>query len=190
MKKVFTFFAFLSIAMMAGAQTELQLNEKGEYERKEVVKVDSVSASALYDRAMLALTDWTGPDGKAQAGIDYQSQETHTVVYKGKFYAGARNWMTTRINRYANFTVRVRCKDGRAQVTVNIPTLTATVESTGRTQTWNLGEAFKQVEKTSGKRRERGEEAVNYITSTADNMLAAMTAALRGAGTAGGDDDF
>lgn len=190
MKKALTTIAFLLVTMTAGAQTDIQLNDKGEYERKEVVTVDSASAATLYDRAMLALTDWTGPDGKAKAGIDYQSQETHTVVYKGTFYAGSRKWMLTRINRYANFTVRVRCKDGRAQVTVNIPTLTATVESNGRTRTVNLGEAFKQLEETKGKRRERGEEAVNYITSTADNMLAAMTAALQGAGTAGSDDDF
>ena len=189
MKRIFLFFALLLSGLTAGAQV-IVLNESGEYERKEVVTVDSVSAAVLYDRAMLALTDWSGADGKAKAGIDYQNQETHTVVYKGRFYAGSRSWMMTKIERYANFTVKVRCKDGRAQVTVNVPTLTAVVASNGRSQTWNLGEAVKELEKTSGKRREQGEEAVAYITGNADMILAAMKRALSGSGDGGDEDDF
>lgn len=187
MRKAFLFFVMLLSGLTAGAQ-DIALNEDGEYEVKEVVTVDSVSAAVLYDRAMLALTEWTGPDGKATAGIDYQNQETHTVVYKGRFYAGNRKWMTTTIERYANFMVKVRCKDGRAQVTVNVPTLTATAASLGRSQTWNLGEVIAEMDKTSGKRRERGEEAVAYITGTADNIVSAMKAALTGSGDS--DDDF
>jgi len=188
MKQTLLTFALLLATLTAGAQ-DIELTPEGAYERKEVVTVDSVSAAVLYDRAMMALTDWAGPDGKAKAGIDYQNQETHTVVYKGSFYAGNRKWMTTTIDRYANFTLKVRCKDGRAQVTVNVPTLTATVASVGRSQTWNLGEAIAEMEKTSGSRRERGEEAVAYITDTADNILASMKAALAVDG-GGGDDDF
>lgn len=189
MKKSLITFALLLSGLTAGAQ-DIQLTPDGAYERKEVVTVDSVSAAVLYDRAMMALADWTGPDGKANAGIDYQNQETHTVVYKGRFYAGFRSWMMTKIERYANFTVKVRCKDGRAQVTVNVPTLTAIVASNGRRQTWNLGEAIKEMEKTSGKRREQGEEAVAYITGNADMILAAMKGALSGSGGGGDEDDF
>lgn len=193
MKKLLLTIALAAVTMMAGAQTSgITLTEDGAYERKDVVTVDSVSAAVLYDRAMLALTDWTGPDGKAQAGIDYQNQETHTVVYKGRFYAGARKMVMSRVDRYANFTVKVRCKDGRAQVTVSIPTMTAVLEPSGRTQTISLGEAVEQLGETAGKRRERGEETMAYVTNTADVLFTAMADALQGTGKAGGDadDDF
>ena len=188
MKKVFFIFALLLSGLTAGAQ-DIELTPDGAYERKEVVTVDSASAAVLYDRAMIALTDWTGPDGKAKAGIDYQNQETHTVIYKGSFYAGNRKWMMTQIDRYANFTVKVRCKDGRAQVTVNVGTLTAVMASNGRSQTFTLGETIDELKKMSGKRRERGEETVAYITDTADNILQAMKLSLQGNGK-NADDDF
>lgn len=188
MKQALLTFALLLATLTAGAQ-DIELTPDGAYEKKEVVTVDSVSSAVLFDRAMIALTDWTGPDGKAKAGIDYQNQETHTVVYKGRFYAGSRSWMMTKIERYANFTVKVRCKDGRAQVVVNVGTITATVASNGRSQTMSIGKAIEELKKTSGSRRERGEEAVAYITGTADNILASMKAALAVDG-GGGDDDF
>lgn len=188
MKKTLLTFALLLATMAAGAQ-DIELTPDGAYEKKDVVMVDSVSAAVLYDRAMIALTDWTGPDGKASAGIDYQNQETHTVVYKGSFYAGNRKWMMTQIDRYANFTVKVRCKDGRAQVVVNVGTITSTVASNGRSQTMSIGKAIEELKKTSGSRRERGEEAVAYITDTADNILQAMKLSLQGKGK-NADDDF
>ena len=177
------------LATMAAGAQDIEFTPDGAYERKDVVTVDSVSAAVLFDRAMMALTDWTGPDGKACAGIDYQNQETHTVVYKGSFYAGNRKWMMTQIDRYANFTVKVRCKDGRAQVTVNVPTLTVTVASNGRTRTASLAEVVGEMKKTSGARRERGEEAVQYIIDTADNLFNAMKLRLHGQGGSTGDDD-
>lgn len=191
MKKTLLTFALLLATLTAGAQN-IELTADGAYERKEVVTVDGISAAVLYDRAMMALTDWTGPDGKARAGIDYQNQETHTVVYKGSFYAGARKWMMTQIDRYANFTVKVRCKEGRAQVTVNVSTITATVDSNGRSQTMTLGKAISEMKKTSGARRERGDGAVAYITNTADNLFNAMKLRLQGQGgnVSGDDDDF
>lgn len=172
--------------LTAGAQ-DIELTPDGAYERKEVVTVDSVSAATLYDRAMIALTDWMGPDGKAKAGIDYQNPDTHTLIYKGRFYAGYRKIFMNVIDRYANFTVKVRCKDGRAQVTVNVGTLTAVMN--GRIQTVTLGESIAYLKKRSGKRRERGEETVTYITNTADNILQAMKLSLQGKGK-NADDDF
>ena len=188
MKKVLFIFALLLSGLTAGAQ-DIELTPDGAYEKKEVVTVDSVSAAVLYDRAMIALTDWTGPDGKAKAGIDYQNQETHTVIYKGSFYAGYRKIFMNAIDRYANFTVKVRCKDGRAQVTVNVGTLTGVMASNGLSRTFTLGESIDELKKRSGKRRERGEETVAYITDAADNILQAMKLSLQGK-EKDADDDF
>lgn len=187
MKKVLFTLALLLATLTAGAQN-IELTPDGAYERKEVVTVDSASAAVLYDRAMIALTDWTGPDGKAKAGIDYQNQETHTVVYKGRFSAGTRTKGLVRFERYANFIVKVRCKDGRAQVTVTIPTLTSTISSNGRTQTSTFREVISYIQKASEKQRERGEATIGTITATADDIHKAMLAALKGLGNVGGDD--
>ena len=83
MKKIFLLLVLFT-CINANAQ-DIELTESGAYEKKVVVVVDSAKAIVLFERAMIALSDWTGPDGKAKAGIDYQEKETGTVIYKGFF---------------------------------------------------------------------------------------------------------
>lgn len=188
MKKVFFIFALLLAKLTAGAQ-DIQLTSGGAYEKQEVVTVDSVSAAVLYDRAMMALTDWTGPDGKAKAGIDYQNQETHTVVYKGTFSLGFKNtFLGDGWHRYANFTLKVRCKEGRAQVTVTVGTMTGIYNRGNIERTWTIAEIKEAVKKSKGAKRERGEMLLADIVETADGIMAEMGAKLMAAD--GGDDDF
>ena len=189
MKKILFIFALLLAGMSAGAQ-DIQLTPDGTYERKEVVTVDSVSAAVLYDRAMIALTDWTGPDGKAKAGIDYQNQETHTVIYKGTFSLGFKNvFLGDGWDRYANFTLKVRCKDGRAQVTVTVVTMTGIYNRGNIERSWTIAEIKEAVKNSKGAKRERGETLLTDIVETADGIMAAMGAKLMAADS-GDDDDF
>lgn len=189
MKKVFLFFALLLATLTAGAQ-DIELTPEGAYERKEVVTVDSVSAAVLYDRAMIALTDWTGPDGKAKAGIDYQNQDTHTLIYKGTFSLGFKNtFLGAGWNRYGNFTLKVRCKDGRAQVTVTVASVTFIHNSANVEQSYTIAELKEAVNNVEGARRERGETLLADIVETADGIMTAMVAKLMAA-DGGDDDDF
>jgi len=189
MKKVLFIFALLLATMTAGAQ-DIQLTPDGAYERKEVVTVDSVSAAVLYDRAMIALTDWTGPDGKAKAGIDYQNQETHTVIYKGTFSLGFKNvFLGDGWDRYANFTLKVRCKDGRAQVTVTVGTVTFIYTRGNIERSCTIAVLKEAVNKSKGAKHERGETMLADIVGTANVIMAAMSAKLRDAGNSG-DDNF
>ena len=188
MKKVFFIFALLLAKLTAGAQ-DIELTPDGAYERKEVVTVDSVSAAVLYDRAMIALTDWTGPDGKAKVGIDYQNHETHTVIYKGMFSLGFKNtFLGDGWHRYANFTLKVRCKDGRAQVTVTVGTMTGIYNRGNIERSWTVKEIQQAVMKSKGAKRERGEMLLADIVETADGIMAAMGVKLKAADD--GDDDF
>jgi len=190
MKKVFLFLALLLATMTAGAQ-DIELTPDGAYEKKDVVTVDSVSADVLYDRAMIALTDWTGPDGKAKAGIDYQNQETHTIIYKGMFSLGFKNtFLGDGWHRYANFTLKVRCKDGRAQVTLTVGTMTAIYNRGNIERSWTIGEIKEAVKKSKGAKRERGEMLLTDIVETADGIMAAMGSKLKAADDGGDDDDF
>lgn len=121
MKKVLFMIAMLAAGLTAGAQGELK---DGAWEDKRIVEVDSVSASTLYLRALEALSDWAGSQGKSKMGIDVQDKDQGLVVYKGEHYLGfgkanfLYGW-----NVWANFTMKIRCKDGRAQVSAMVPSL-------------------------------------------------------------------
>lgn len=65
---------------------------------------------------MEALSDWTGHDGNSRTGIDYHDREAGTVVYKGDYFLEYKTGVTVT----ANFTLKVRCKDGMAQVRMMI----------------------------------------------------------------------
>ena len=124
MKKVLFLMLMMSAVLTASAQ--ITLTDGGVYEQKEVVNVDGVSAQELYLRSLEALSDWTGTDGRSKYGIDHQDKESATVIFKGKDYLGARKfgglyyWYI-----FSDFTLKVRCKDGRAQISVTVPSMTA-----------------------------------------------------------------
>lgn len=122
MKKVFLFFALLLSGLTAGAQGEIK---DGVWEDKRVVEVADASVLTLYLRALEALSDWAGSQGQSKIGIDVQDKEQGLVVYKGEYYLGyGKTNFLCGWNTYANFTLKIRCKDGRAQVSVAMPSLT------------------------------------------------------------------
>lgn len=187
MKKVF--LLFMAITAITSNAQDIELNEQGAYERKEVVQVEGATAVMLYDRAMVALSEWTGPDGKATAGIDYQNQETHTVIYKGTYYLGFKRVIMSGWDRFANFTMKVRCKDGKAQITVTVPTITGVFQQNGVKKTYNISEVLDIKGKSGKKRTERIETLVENLRNNADALVAAMSEKLKG-NQIEEDDDF
>lgn len=195
MKKMITFALLLSMGLTASAQddlyggspkkaeatepdTTLTLNESGVYERQLVVNVEGATAAVLYDRAMVALSDWTGPDGKAKAGIDYQNQETHTVVYKGCYSLGFKEvFLGDGWERQADFILKVRCKDGKAQVTLTVPTFTARFKSV--VKMGSIRELSYAVDKSKKKKRARGVALLEYLKETADFLVDSMSSSLK-----------
>lgn len=205
MKKAMMTMALLLAVLAASAQDDLymgsqdenvktevgdigsiQLTAGGSYERQTVVEAAGASASVLFERAMIALSDWTGPDGNARAGIDYQNAETHTVIYKGNYSLGYRGNLFVGWQRRADFQLKVRCKDGRAQVTLTVPTITGTYSKNGMTQTLSVRNLKEEVEKAKGNRRKRGRVLLHDLVTIADGLVEAMTARLQD----GSDDDF
>lgn len=186
MKKVLLLFALVA-CVNANAQ-DIELTETGAYEKKEVVVVDSTKAIVLFERAIIALCDWTGPDGKAKVGIDYQDKETATVIYKGMFSLGFKNvFLGDGWNRYADFVLKVRCKDGRAQVTATVPQITAVYNRNGMKSSASTAQWVQAVKEAKGKRHERGIALLNDLTNTVDGLVAAMADRLK---KGIDDDDF
>lgn len=188
MKRLLFIFALTAVTMVAGAQT-YELNEQGAYEKVAVVHVDStVTAAVLFDRAMTALSDWAGPDGKSRVNVDYQNQETHTIIYKGRYSLGFKNvFLGDGWYRMANFTLRVRCKDGRAQLILSVPTMTGIYSKGNIERQWTIGEIAEAVTKSHGKRQERGKQLMEDMINTADGIIEAMSERLKNEAS---DDDF
>lgn len=164
------------------------IKEKGVYEQKRIVTVDGVKASTLYRRAMEALSDWTGTEGRSKAGLDYCDKDEGVVNYKGEFYNGYRQMALGRqMPFYTDFTMKIRCKDGRAQVTVIVPTMHATLPN-GQTKTWTMREVIEQNEKTSPRKQEKAQKKMYGITTReiVELLLTEMETALKKEP----DDDF
>jgi hypothetical protein len=86
MKKVFLSLVMLMAGIAINAQDNPLTN--GVYEKKVVVTADSVKASALYVRALEALSDWAGSNANSKMGIDVQDKDESLIVYKGNVHLG------------------------------------------------------------------------------------------------------
>ncbi len=143
MKKVLLLHVMLIVGMAIHAQEDLLSN--GIYEKKVVVTADSVKASTLYVRALEALSDWAGSQQRSKVNVDVQDKDEGLVVYKGQLYLGygkqnfLYGWDT-----FADFTMKVRCKDGKAQITVTAPSLSYYWTADNTTVTVPINEVLPQ----------------------------------------------
>lgn len=164
------------------------IKEKGVYEQKRVVKVGGAKASTLYRRAMEALSDWTGTEGRSKAGLDYCDKEEGIVTYKGEFYNGYRKLaLGSQVPFFTDFTMKIRCKDGRAQITVTVPTMHAMLPN-GQVKTWTMREVLEQNEKASQRQVEKAKKKMHGMNTReiVDLLLTEMENALK----KDADDDF
>ena len=87
---------------------------------------------------------------------------------------------------YADFTLKVRTKDGRAQVTVTIPTMTGIYSTNQMTKTITIGETVKSIEE-KGVRKRPSHAFLHRIPEVADGLVKAMCGRLK---IGSDDDDF
>jgi predicted DNA-binding protein len=193
MKKVLLSLMMLMAGMAINAQVPdvdsaaIIIKEKGVYEQKRVVTVDGAKASTLYRRAMEALSDWTGTEGRSKAGLDYCDKDEGIVTYKGEFYNGYRQLAFGQLPFYTDFTMKIRCKDGRAQITVIVPTMHA-ILANGQTRTWTVKEIIEANEKANPKKMAKAKKKTHATTTReiVELLLTEMETALK----KDPDDDF
>lgn len=193
MKKVLFTLLLLMTGFVVNAQVPdidsaaIIIKEKGVYEQKRVVIVVGAKASSLYRRAMEALSDWTGTEGRSKAGLDYCDKDEGIVTYKGEFYNGYRQLTFGQLPFYTDFTMKIRCKDGRAQVTVIVPTMHA-ILANGQTRTWTMREVIEQNEKASSRKVEKAKKKMHGLSTReiVELLLTEMETALK----KDSDDDF
>lgn len=184
--------SFYSLAQDVDFDTAAAIvKEKGVYEQKRVVTVDEVSAAKLYSRALEALSDWTGVEGRSRAGLDYCDKEEGIVTYKGEFYNGyMQAGRKIQVPYFTDFIMKIRCKDGRAQVTVTIPTMHADLPN-GQTKIWTMKEVIEQninaAQKEDNTKKKKKTEMHGMTTrEIVEFLLDEMEAALKD----NVDDDF
>lgn len=123
MKKVLLIALMFVISFTINAQTTL--NESGVYELKVVEQYDSVKAATLYERSLVALSDVVGSHNKSKTNIDVAEKDAGMIIYKGELYLGYKKVnIMCGYETFANFTLKVRCKDGKVQYTLTVPSLT------------------------------------------------------------------
>ena len=122
MKKVFLSLVVLLASIAISAQT--MLNESGVYELKVVELFDNINASTLYENSLVALSEVVGSHKKSKTNIDVAEKDAGIIVYKGELYLGFKkvNSMCG-YETFANFTLKVRCKEGKVQYTIIVPSL-------------------------------------------------------------------
>ena len=123
MKKLLSISIMTLMVMTASAQEYSLIN--GAYDNKVIGQYEGVEAGVLYVRALEALSDWAGSQSQSKVNIDVQDKEQGLVVFKGMLYIGYHkvNFMAG-WNIYADFTLKIKCKDGRAQVSCHVPSAT------------------------------------------------------------------
>ena len=130
----------LATSLSSMAQGELK---DGVWEEKQVVQAEGVTAPTLYLRALEALSDWAGSQEKSKIGIDVQDKDEGLVVYKGELFLGFEYYSKfagAGWDCFANFTMKVKCKDGRAQISVMVPSMTFKANVAGSVVTRPINE--------------------------------------------------
>ncbi len=187
MKRLLSLTIMQLIVMTVIAQEQL-IN--GVIEKKQVVVVEGVSADKLYVRALEALSDWAGAQGKSKIGIDVQDKDEGLVVYKGQLEMGFHKanflagWEV-----YADFTIKIKCKDGRAQVLAIVPSLTFdwSAKQYPATETVQISAIYPEYNYKSKLRiKKAAMEFAPLAPSMFDNIIASLAAKLQQQQ----DDDF
>lgn len=109
--------------MYTYAQTEL--NEAGEYELKVVREYSGMSAENIFDKTLVALSEIKGGSEFSKFNFDVKERDGGIIVYKGKLFLGYREVNISGGYDYlADVTLKIRIKEGKAQYTITIPTMT------------------------------------------------------------------
>ena len=193
MKKALSIIFTAMLSMSASAQYDgldtlyQMIKEKGEYEQRRVVTVEGASASTLYVRAMNALSDWKGPEGRSESSLDFHDKDAGIVTIKGGFYNGEMKIFAGSTSIYTAFILKVQCKDNRAQLTVTVPYMYYYIQ--GEKRVVNLLSALERQMSMTEKEKEKAKKKVAKDASmreAVELLLDAMTAVLKN----GTDDDF
>lgn len=172
MKKVLLSLVMLMVGMVINAQDNPLTN--GIYEKKVVVTADSVKASTLYVRALEALSDWAGSQQRSKANVDVQDKDEGLVIYKGALYLGyGKKNIAYGYDIYANFTMKVKCRDGRVMIMMAVPSGTFHwTANNSQDSTYPIGDLYPEFKDNVSKvLKKTCEPIVRNLTFVIDGII-------------------
>lgn len=196
MKKLLSITIMLLMVMTVSAGKKKEnvvqaepLNANGEYERKTIVEVPGTTAQDLYVRSLEVLSDIKGSNGKSSSQIDVQDKDAALVIYKGKIYEGFEYYSKfagAGWDAYADFTLRIKCKDEKAQVTMTVSKMTFDFNAKPSTQTIPLTVLVPYTYKGNYTFKKSAIKFAPTVAPSMDVLMTVICAKLK----QGTDDDF
>lgn len=187
MKKVKFIMAFLLLALPMFAQDVKPLNDDGVYEIIEVVNVDGVNVENLYLRAIESLNNWGKSSGKSNSKIEVNDKESGLVIIKGRMWEGAKNAPFGVIwDAYSDFSARIKCKEGRAQITLMVPSMTLIDNMKHNEHTVPLREIIPYKHKSDYTYKKTILKYTPQVYTSMENLMKHIKEKLQNPG----DDDF
>lgn len=147
-------------------------------EYRTVVTFENTSATVLYSKALSAVSKISSK--KMSSSMDLKDDEGKHLIYKYTDFLGTKKkW-----EMYCDVILDIRCKDGRVQFIVNVPTLKFQ-HSTGVNRSYSFRTAVEEREKQSDNKRDE-----NGATVQASEMCKNLVYFLTNEMKLDPDDDF
>ncbi len=173
MKKVLLLPMLLIVSLAVNAQG-ITLNENGEYEKVIVEQFEGISAQTLYLNTLEALSDWDRDNKLSYLNIDVKDKDVAMIISQGNVFLGWDKLAGTGSGWeiFATLSLKVRCKDGKAQFSVVVPSMRFKFDGEGG----HADMSFPLTDVKAGKKpkRLRIKDAFTYIDDipqAIDNML-------------------
>lgn len=123
MKSIYITILFILSAISSTFAQDITLNPEKSLELKEVVQVEGMTKNDIYVAANSMLSNWI-PNANSKSSIDFADLETGTIILKGKIFLGFKKAnMLYGYNNYAIINCTIRCKDGKYQVIIKVPSM-------------------------------------------------------------------
>ena len=124
MKKLLIIFSFILIVLNIQAQ-EVAFNENGALELKQVVIVENATKDAIFTNVRSIISDALPISNNSESAIDYSDIGSGVIIAKGLFYLGdAKGNFGCKWHIYDNYTMTVKVKDGKYQISIKVPSIT------------------------------------------------------------------
>lgn len=185
MKHFLITFCFCLVALFGNAQEMVN----GVLEYKTVKQFDGMSKDVLYTKALTALSNLAGSLQNSKLNIDVQDKETGLVVYKGQYWVGFhKSNMLYGYDGYADATIDIRCKDGRVQYIVRVPSVTFVWNGDPAQETAPTCELFPEY--TYKKKLGNSKKAILDLYPKVPTVMHAIVESIAQKMATDSDDDF
>lgn len=104
---------------------EVSFNENGALELKQVVLVENATKDAIFTNVRSIISDALPTSNNSESAIDYSDIGSGVIIAKGLFYIGdAKGRLSNKWHIYDNYTMTVKVKDGKYQISIKVPSIT------------------------------------------------------------------